>query len=92
MLQHANQHTHTKIVCILPINYQFGMNIYTFSTAKKVSHTQRTTTTKKVIFSVGVCVCLYSIYFIVIVVDFVCVFEMNFYLLNDWEKTVNKYE
>lgn len=35
------------------------MNIYTFSTAKKVSHTQRRTTTKKVIFSVGVCVCVF---------------------------------
>lgn len=57
---YCNTHStpYKKNVCILPINYQFGMNIYTFSTAQKVSHT--TKQQQKVIFSFSVCVCIYS--------------------------------
>lgn len=42
-IQYCYAHTHIDTVCILPINYQFGMNIYIVSTAKKVSHIHKLT-------------------------------------------------
>lgn len=50
-------------VCILPINYQFGMNIYTFSTlAKKVSHNNINKKGHLLFRCVSVCF-FYSIYY-----------------------------